>query len=369
MPRKQEHTLKMEAGKSRFLFYSAIFIVIAVLAFLVVRPFFLSIIGGIIIAYIFYPAHKWLLKRIKSKGWSAFIVALLIILIFTIPIFIMVEAFAKDAYVSYVLVKQQLSSTIFSSQPCSQPGAGCDFVNWIRSFTSNEQAKFYFEDALNKLTQAAVTKANDFIVKIPSLLLQILVLIFVIYYVLKDGELFIKKAYKALPLKKVHYELIIGKMKDMTRSTIYGVLVVAFIQGAFAGLGYFLFGVKSPVLLGVLTALAALLPIVGTAIVWGPTVIIYFFNAMSSNNSTGILMSLGLLAYCIFPVSTIDNFIRPKIIGSKANVHPLLVFVGILGGVAAFGFVGILLGPIIITLFITFIDIYEEEGFDHEIKG
>jgi len=146
-------------------------------------------------------------------------------------------------------------------------------------------------------------------------------------------------------------------------------MLVAFIQGVLAGIGYFIFGVKSPVLLGVLTALAALIPVVGTAIVWGPTVIIYFFNAMASNDSTGIALSLGLLAYSIFPVSIIDNFIRPKIIGDKSKTHPILVLLGILGGVATFGFVGILLGPIIITLFVTFIDIYHEERLDHEASG
>jgi len=359
----------MEPEKTRFAIYTAIFVIIIALTFWVIKPFILAIIGGVIIAYIFYPLHKWLLKRIKSRGWSAFIVAILIVIIFTAPVFFIAQAFAKDAYVSYVLVKQRLSQTIFSTEECTAESIECSLINSVRSFVSDPQFKFYIEDSLNKATQLAINKANEIIIKIPALLLRLFVLLFVVYYALKDGEFFVKKAYKAVMLKKTHYEIIIGKIKEMINSTIYGMMLVAFIQGVLAGIGYFIFGVKSPVLLGVLTALAALIPVVGTAIVWGPTVIIYFFNAMASNDSTGIALSLGLLAYSIFPVSIIDNFIRPKIIGDKSKTHPILVLLGILGGVATFGFVGILLGPIIITLFVTFIDIYHEERLDHEASG
>ena len=358
----------MDAQKS-FVIYTALFIVLIALAFWVVKPFLLSIFGGAIIAYIFYPVYKWFLKRVKSKGWSAFIVTLLIILIFTVPLFFLVEAFAKDAYFSYILVKQRISTTIFTGEPCSQQGFGCSIINWVRGFVSDSQAKFYVNDALNRATQLAINKAQEIITKIPSFLVQTLVVMFVVYYSLKDGELLIKNIAKVIPIKKMHYSIIINRLKEMTSSTIYGIMVVAGIQGGLAGIGYFIFGIKSPVLLGVLTALAALLPVIGTALVWGPTVIIYFFNAAATNNSTGIALSLGLLAYCIFPVSTIDNLIRPKIISKRAKIHPIMVLLGILGGVAAFGFVGILIGPIILTLFLTFVDIYEQERTDHAAES
>ena len=358
--------------KTSFITYSVIFVILIVLALWVVKPFILSIIGGIIVAYIFYPVHRWLVRRIKSKGWSAFIVSVLIVLIFTAPFLFLVQAFAKDAYVSYVLIKQKVSSTFFTGElqsPCPGKGIGCSLINWIRSFTSQSQTKFYFDDTLNKITQFAVSKAQDVVVKLPSIFLQVFVVLFVIYYALKDGEALIKKSYKIFPVKRAHYTIMVDKVKEMTSSTIYGVMVVAAIQGAFAGLGYFIFGVESPVLLGVMTALAALLPVVGTALVWVPVVAVHFFNAAVAGNDAGMALALGLLAYCIFPVSTIDNFIRPKIIGQRAKVHPILVLLGILGGVAAFGFVGVLLGPIIITLFVTFADIYQEERLDHEASG
>jgi len=181
----------MESKLKSFVTYSIIFVILTVLAFWVVKPFILSIIAGIIIAYIFHPVYKWLVRLIKSKGWSAFIVSVLIVLIFTVPFFFIVQAFAKDAYVSYVLIKQQVSATFFSGQACEQNNFGCSIINWAKSFTTEAQAKFYFEDALNKATQWAVSKAQDIIIKIPSFLIQVFVLLFVIYYALKDGELLV----------------------------------------------------------------------------------------------------------------------------------------------------------------------------------
>ena len=347
--------------KKNIIMYSAIFIVLLLLSIWIIKPFILSIIAGILVAYIFYPVHKWLLKKIKRPGWSAFIVAILIILIFTVPIILMANALVKDAYVSYVIVKQKVSSSLFVEQRCDDPGLGCDLINWLQTMIPPSQLKYYFEEGLSRIAQWSIDKGNEVISRIPSLGLQLIVMLFVIYYSLKEGKNLIKKFFSMLELRAHHADKLMKKTKDMIGSTIYGMLVVAAIQGTFAGVGYFIFGISSPVLLGILTALAALIPVLGTAIVWAPTVGLYFVNALVSNDSTGIMMSLGLLAYSIFPVSTIDNFIRPKIIGDRAKVHPILVLLGALGGLAAFGIMGVLLGPIIITLFVIFIDIYQEE--------
>ncbi len=359
----------MESTKVNFIMYSVVFAILAVLAIWVVKPFILSILAGIIVAYIFYPVYKWLMKRMKSRGWSAFIVSILIILIFTVPFLFLLQAFTKDAYVSYIVIKQKASAMMFTGQPCADNSTGCAMINWIHGMISGPQAKFYIEDATSKLAQWAVAKTNSIIVSIPEIILQLFVMVFVMYYTFKDGEKILGKVIAILPLKPKHYSAIVSKTKAMISSTLYGMILMAIMQGALAGFGFYIFGVKSPVLLGILTMLAALLPIVGTAIVWGPTVAVYFVDSLLSNNSLGVVMALGLLAYCIFPVSTLDNFIRPKLIGDKAKVHPVLVLLGILGGVAAFGIVGILLGPIIITLFVIFIDIYREERLNHEASG
>jgi len=361
---------EMDRQKKMLMMYSILFIVLLLLALWVILPFLLTIIGGLIVAFIFYPVHKRLSRLIRSKGLSAFIITLLILVIFTVPLFLLAQAFVKESYSSYIIVKQQLSgSPIFSPEPCIEPGIRCDFTNWVQSMVPPSQLRFYFEDGIGKIAQWAISKANEVVLKIPSMFLQVFVMMFVIYYSLKEGNKAVRKFFSVVALKTRHSEEIKKKVKEMIGSTLYGMLILAAIQGLAAGIGFFIFGIRSPVLLGILTALAALIPIIGTALVWLPVVSIQIVNAFLSNDSTALLMSIGLLAYCIFPVSTIDNLVRHKIIGDKARTHPLLVLLGILGGLAAFGVFGILIGPIIVTLFVTFIDIYQEERLSNETES
>jgi len=347
----KNHLLK----QTRWVYLVSLLILI-VLSVWVIKPFILTILGGLIIGYIFYPVYKWVLGKIRKKWLSAFIVSVLVVLVFTLPFILAVQLFAKEAYVSYILIKQEISSPSLYLK-CSEPGIRCDLVNRFQNFFSSPQTQFYLNDVVNKVTQFFVDKSRDFISSLPVILVDVLILLFVIFYTFKDGTLFIKKIEQVLPLKEHHKKVLMNKTKEMLNSTLYGIIIVAFIQGAVAGIGYLIFGVKSPLLLAVFTALAALLPFIGTGIVWFPLSAYMALEGFVTNNSSLVARGIGLMIYGFFLVSLIDNFLRPKIIGKKSKLHPVLVLIGILGGIAAFGIVGVLLGPLIIALFVTFLEI------------
>lgn len=354
----KDHILKQTK-----IIYLFVLFALVVLSIWVVKPFVLTIIGGLIIGYIFYPAYNLLLKKIKNKWATAFIVSFLIVLIFTIPFVIAVELFAKEAYVSYIIIKQKLSSE-YNSETCSEPGMRCEIINSIKNILSKPQIKFYVDDIINRGTQFFVDKSRNFITSLPILFVHLIILIFVIFYTLKDGEHFLKNVRKILPIKPLHQRIMFEKTKEMLDSTIYGIIVVSIVQGIAAGVGYFIFGVKSPILLGVFTALAAMLPIIGTALVWLPVSAGIIIEGFLKNQSDIMLKGVGLLLYCALFVSLLDNFLRPKIIGDKARLHPVLVLIGILGGAYAFGAVGILLGPLVITLLFTFLEMINVEQYE-----
>jgi len=337
--------------------YIVSLVLLIILTAWIIKPFILTIIGGLILGYIFYPVYLWVLKRMKNKWASAFIVSTLIILIFTIPIVLSIQLFAKEAYVSYILIKQKLASGGEFKGECLEATLKCDAVRWVGNFLSNSQVNFYINDALNKATQFFIDKSREFITSLPQILIDLLILIFVIFYTFKDGEKFLKKVESVIPLRMDHKIIIKDKAKEMLNSTLYGIIVVSIIQGIIAGIGYFIFGVKSPVLLGIFTALAAMIPVIGTGIVWFPVSLSMLVNGLIENQNSLIFRGIGLMIYGFFIVSLIDNFIRPKIIGKRAKLHPILVLLGILGGVAAFGVVGILIGPLVIALFVTFLEI------------
>ncbi|MBW3023118.1 AI-2E family transporter [Candidatus Woesearchaeota archaeon] len=354
----RDHKLK----QSRIV-YLVVLAVLVLLSLWVIKPFILTMIGAVILGYIFYPVYKWVLKKIGNKWASAFIVSVLIILIFTIPFIFAVQTFTKEAYVSYLLIKQKLASGNIYGE-CAGQELSCRVNNWMKTIVPESQLNFYLSDVANRATQFVLDKTKEIIVSLPNIFLHLFILLFVMFYTFKDGKLFIRKVEQMLPVKENHKKAIFSKTKEMLGSTIYGIIVVAFVQGIIAGIGYFIFGVRSPVILGIMTALAALVPIIGTAIVWLPTSLVMIFEGLTKNQNSLVFNGIGLLIYGALLVSLIDNFLRPKIIGDRAKLHPVLVLIGILGGIAAFGIVGVLIGPLVLALLFTVIEIMQMDSYE-----
>lgn len=348
-------------------FYILGFVILLVLTALIIWPFLLSIIAGIIIAYLFYPLYKRLRKGIKKEWIAALLISLFVIAIITIPLVIFVNMFAKDAYVAYVLIKQRISKGITIETVCEEAGIKCAIVNFITGFVKDPQFNFYLNDGLNKVTNFVLEKTSDFIITLPRKIVDVLIILFVMFYTFKDGDVALKRLKNLIPLKLHHKKRIFERIDDMIKSTVYGMILIAILQGIVAGIGYYFFGLHSPILLGIVTAAAALIPVIGTVIIWLPAGLYLILNGLIYSNNTTVFNGVGLLIYGALLISTIDNLLKPKIIGDRAKMHPLLALLGILGGLALFGIVGALLGPLIIALFVAFIEIYEvEKGHHHE---
>jgi predicted PurR-regulated permease PerM len=177
----------------------------------------------------------------------------------------------------------------------------------------------------------------------------------------------VTKLGKLLPIKRGHQAELLSSFEEITSGVIKGQVIVALIQGALGALGFYFFGVKSPILWGVVMAIFAFIPIFGTAVVWFPAGTILVLTGLLSKNVLLVWKGMGLLVYGAVVVSSADNFLRPLVVGRKANVHPILVLLGVLGGLKAFGFIGFVIGPLILALLMTFIRIYQRQK--NEIAG
>jgi len=186
------------------------------------------------------------------------------------------------------------------------------------------------------------------------------IMFFSLYYFFKDGKRMIRKFMKVSPLKDSQEKLLLKKFNAVSSATLKGGLVIAIVQGTLLGALFFITGISSAAMWGVITVVLSLIPLVGSIIIWLPAGIIMF---ATGNSWEGIVIILfGMLV-----ISTIDNFIRPKLVGDATRLHPLLVLLSTLGGIAVFGIPGFLLGPIIIVFFLTLIDIYQLE-FKEDLK-
>ena len=344
------------------IFSVALFLVILLLTFYITRPFLSGVFAGAVIAYLSYPLYRIILRYIKNKNLASFIVVVFIVLLFTVPFVIVLGLVSREAYETYTTLSEQNLGTNFMSIVCSDESSSfCKAVKSFISFLPQDNLDYYLQTTIGKITGFIIGNVSKFLVSVPSIFLNFFVMVFVVYYLLKDGDAITKRIKSVLPLKKSHKQRVLDRFHKIIYAIFYGNISIAILQGILGIIGFSILGVPSPILWGFVMMLFAILPYFGTAIIWLPASLNLIFIGYLQNSSSHIIRGIILIVYGIFVISIVDNFLKPKIIGHKASVHPILVLLGVLGGLSVFGFVGLILGPVILALLMTFVDIYEEE--------
>lgn len=349
------------------IFFSVLFLAIVLLGFFITKPFLPALFTGAIIAYLSYPLYQQILKKISNKDIASLMVAILIILLLTVPFLSIIGIVSKEAYDTYTSLSQQRLGTNFMKVICRDESLWtCKTIKSFVGFLPKDDLDYYLQITIEKITGFIIKNVSGFLASVPSFILNFFVMIFVVYYLLKDGDAIAKRIKKILPLKESHKQHVFDRFHNVTHAMFYGNISIAIIQGAVGAVGFLVLGVPSPILWGFVMALFALIPYFGTAIVWLPAALNLIFAGYLHSDNSLIVRGIILIAYGLIVISSIDNILKPKIIGSKANVHPVLVLIGVLGGLNLFGFVGVFLGPMMLALLMTFIDIYEEEKAELE---
>jgi predicted PurR-regulated permease PerM len=179
-----------------------------------------------------------------------------------------------------------------------------------------------------------------------------MLMLFLLFFMLRDGRAMLRRAAHLVPLDAQHRERLTDLMANTTRAVVYGSGLTALIQGALTAIGFAVTGLPSPIVFGVLAALFSLLPAGGTAFVWIPAVLA--LAGMGRNGAALFMLAWGAL------ISVSDNFLRPLLVSKQAHVSALAVFVGVVGGAAAFGGVGLIVGPVLLTLVSALLKFVEE---------
>lgn len=341
-------------------FFAIIFLTLIAVSFLIIKPFLTALLTGIVFSYVFYPFYKKILSKISNKNASAFIASVLVVIIITMPLFFILNTISKEAYTTYILSRQKSSSVQLLSSEC-QPAdkSACKLLNYFAEKANNPQIKYYLDTTIKGATTRITGKISDILVSVPVFMLHMFITLFVMFFLFKDGHLLINKVERLLPLKEKHRSRVIKKLNDMTFAVIYGSIVIAIIQGTLGGIGFFLLGLPTPLLWGLVMIFASFIPYVGSSIIWLPASLLLILNGYE--DPTSVVKGVILIIYGVFVVGTIDNILKPKIIGEKGGLHPVLVLLGVVGGLQFFGFIGVMIGPILLALLVAFVNIYEEE--------
>tara|TARA_Y100000310_G_C20637826_1_gene792168 strand:- start:428 stop:1558 length:1131 start_codon:yes stop_codon:yes gene_type:complete len=324
-----------------------------ILAVLIIKPVALSIIFGILLAYIFYPIYKWMVKKIKSENLSAFLVCMLLLLIILIPIALILSSLINQAVNVYLSLQNiDLASSLKQSLPSL--------------FSSEISSNFAttLNDFISKTISFFISKFSGFILNIPVIILQFFIVIFVFFFGLRDGQKAVEYVRGLSPFEKDIAERFFNQFKGITNSVLLGQVVVGIIQGVIAGIGYFIFGVPYALFLTLLTMLVGIIPLIGPWLVWVPVNIYLFLTGRTG-------AAFGLLIYGLIVISWLDTLIRPVIVSRKTEMNSAIVIIGMIGGLFVFGVLGLILGPLILGYVLLVIEIYKKSKksiFFKEVK-
>lgn len=324
--------------------------------YLVFRPFFSVIILSAVFVTLLYPVYSWLLKKLKGRSsLAAFLSVLAFVLIIVIPIGNFVVLLAKESTETYALMEEKILAGELDSAVNRLFTEVLDFQQNYFAFVDLESINVsqIFLDFGNRLNTFIVSGAAFLIKGTTQLITSLFFLLLTMYYFFKDGKAFLEKLSFLTPISNRYDRKLFDRFQQISKSTILGSLVTALAQGLVAGIGYLIVGAPA-LFLGVATGFAGLIPIVGTALVWVPTVLVLILMG-------SYYKALFLLIWGVVAVGITDNVIRTIIVQGQANIHPLLVFFSIFGGVAVFGFLGIIFGPLILAIMLTMLHIYELE--------
>lgn len=333
--------------KLQIYFFTALFLGILFLSFQIFLPFLVPLSIAATLAFLFHPLNERLAKLLGGRrGLASFATLMLAVLIIIIPFVFIGTTIFREA----VDFSAQLNNggTERISASLSSMSAKISYYFPGYSFNLPE----YLHSGFSWLSQnigivfAGIAKVTI------GLLLNLFIFLIAFYYFLKDGQKLVRAIVALSPLPDKNDYEILAKLEGTVSSVVRGSLVVAVAQGILAWLGFTIFGVPNPALFGSFTAVAALIPGVGTAVVVTPAVIYLFVTG-----STG--QAIGLLVWGITAIGLIDNILGPALMRRGIKIHPFLILLSVVGGLIFFGPIGFLLGPVILSLLFAMIEIYK----------
>jgi len=341
---------------------SKIFLIVLLGAVILLFRLFWTYISAIILALLiasaFYPLYVWIRKIFREREQSASIfMSILILLVLIVPLGGFVGTLSNEAFNFYVRTKDSVSL-----QKITQ-GLQGDSVWAQRIRKAGKLANIEFNPETIESLAASIGKnvglflsrqLSSFASNLLNFLIHFFLMMMIIYYIFRDGERLKNYISELLPFPMGQQELVVNKFREMGRAVIFGNALSGIIQGILGGFGFFIFGLGSPILWGTVIGFMAFLPVIGASVVFIPTTIILLIQG--KNN-----IALGFLIYNVFYSSIMEYVIKPRLIGKGMQMNPILVFIGILGGIKLFGILGIIYGPLIVTIFLTLAEIYRLE--------
>ena len=323
-------------------------LVLAYLLYQILLPFLAPIAWAAFIAFLLHPTHGWLTRRLGGRpGWSATLLTLATFLMLIGPLTALGAAFAAQVadllrYAQDFAAEHKGQDVYdFAELPVIGPA-----IAWLQETTgfSLAQLQAYALQGARAVLGSLAGLGKMAFVGALGTVVGFVLMMFILFFFIRDGAATFTDLRALVPMSESERGRLFEHLGSVTRAMVFGTGVTAIVQGVLVAIAFAIVGLPSPIVFGVLAALFALIPMAGTPFVWVPATIVLALQGR-------YYAALFLLVWGGF-VATIDNFLRPLLVSGRAQVGTLTVFIGVLGGVAAFGPIGIFLGPLVIALVI-----------------
>jgi predicted PurR-regulated permease PerM len=315
-----------------------------------IRSFLMAIFLAGIFSSLAHPVFNLFEKWFKGrKGLASITTLLVIILVILLPLLGLLGIVTAQA------VKVGHSVSPWVQNQMDNPD---QIANFLSSLPFYDQIEPYREQIIQKAGELVGTVSGFLINSLSSVtimtvnfILMFFILLYTMFFFLIDGNQLLEKILYYLPLEDKDERRMLDKFTSVTRATLKGTAVIGILQGGLAGFAFWVVGIPSAVFWGTIMTVLSVIPGIGSALVWVPATIVL---AASGH----FVEAIGLALFCGLVVGSLDNFLRPRLVGKDTEMHELLIFFGTLGGIAFFGFIGFIIGPIVAALFVTVWEIY-----------
>jgi predicted PurR-regulated permease PerM len=343
-------------------FYPRVFALIAagllcVALFRMTRPFLGPILWALLLAFLLSPLNEALVRRLRGRrGLAALLLTLAGTLLILLPAVLLGVAFVTQAG-DLVGRMQVLAEHYHISQvgdilrvPVLE-GAIRRLGTYV-PVTADQIQSWLVQGGQSALRSLVLVSGALFAGALGAIV-GIFLTLFLLFFFLRDGEVMVQRAVRLIPLEPGRKASLLEHLSAVTRALVLGMLLTSVAQGTLLGIGFAIVGLPSPVVFGVLTAVASLVPVVGVALVWLPAVVVLLAQGRLG-------AALFLLIWSVALVGSIDNVIKPLVVSGRAQISTLPIFLGLIGGLSAFGAIGMFLGPVIVALVIALFRFAEE---------
>lgn len=340
--------------QSQWILQIALTAIALYLCWMILKPFLSVLLWATVLTIVFYPAFRWWRERLKRPTLAAMVTTLLVIVTIIAPMVAVITAVINELQgvastaqgrVTAIIADPQQDARVRQVLALAEQYLGLDEARVMESLQQGAAAasQFLVQGTLNVVGGALGLIVGTFFV------------MFTMYYLFKDGERAVRVLREMLPLEEPRSERLIRRTGDIISASVYGIVVIAIVQGALGGLMFWFLGLPSPLVWGVVMTVLSAIPLLGTFLVWVPAAI---FLAVTGHWVKAVILT----AWGALVIGMVDNFLRPQLVGQRARMHELLIFFSVLGGMKVFGVLGLLVGPVVLALGLALLEAFRDTG-------